>query len=140
MALAPLFQSTEPVAQIVANAARCIKKCANDRIREADLLTVLALFGKLTHPGFDPIDIIGREAMRESPFYEQIQNEIRQSNVIEALEIRFGKVPAREFKNDIYSIHAADDLDELHRASIKLRTLAAFRKVLDPKLKSQPAN
>jgi hypothetical protein len=130
MALAPFFRSPEPIASVVANAARCIKRHSTDRIREADLLTVLAIFGKLTHPGFNPLDIIGREAMRESPFYDQIQNEVRQANIIEALEIRFGKIPAREFKKEIFAIEDTEVLSELLRVAIKARTISAFRKAL----------
>jgi DICT domain-containing protein len=102
-------------------------------------LTVLAIFGKLTHPGFNPLDIIGREAMRESPFYDQIQNEVRQANIIEALEIRFGKIPAREFKKDIFAMEDTEALSELLRVAIKVRTLSAFRKALAQKLKSASA-
>lgn len=143
MALSPLFAQEQPVEKTVAHAARCIKGQAVDRIREADLLTVLALFGKLTNPGFDALHVIGREAMRESKFFQEVEDllrvEMRQQAVLEALEVRFGKIAASSSKEAIMTIQDADELSDLHRGAIKCRTLAGFRKLLDRKLKSQPS-
>jgi len=144
MALSPLFRHHQSVEQTVARAARCIKGHATDRIRESDLLAVLGIFGKLSSPGFDPFQVIAREAMRESAFLQQIEDEMRiatrQADILQALEIRFGKTPAATLKEALLTVQDDEELSELFRATIKSRTLAAFRKVLERKLKSQPAH
>ena len=108
------------------------------------MLTVLGLFGKLTRPDFDPFHVIGREAMKESKFYQEImeEGEIKADRkaVLRAIEVRFGKASAGEFKDELQTVEDANDLSELHRIAIKCRTIAGFRKLLARKLKSQPTS
>ena len=141
MALSPLFRFRDSLEQTVAHAAHCIKEHATDRIREADLLTVLGIFGKLTDRDFDPFHVIGREAMRESSFFQQVEDEMRaetqQQDVLEVLNARFGKEAAATFKEAVTTIHEAKDLSEVLRGAVKCRTVAGFRRLLARKLKSQ---
>jgi phosphate uptake regulator len=144
MALSPLFCLRQPVEQTVAHAARCIKKHASDRIREAELLTVLALFGKLTRPNFDPLNVIGREAMKESKFYQDILDEgganAFRIAVLEVLATRFGKASLNALKDSLQAVSDADDFPELLRGAARCRTIAGFRKLLARKVKSQPTS
>lgn len=147
MALSPLFHHQQPMAQVVAHAARCIKGHATDRIREADLLTVLALFGKLTHPNFDPLHIIGREAMKESKFYQEIleegrvegREEAQRTAVLDALAARFGRTSTAPLNKQLRLVHAAADLSDLLRGAIKCRTLGEFRRLVAQTTKSKPS-
>jgi hypothetical protein len=144
MALSPLFHLQQPLEQTVAHAARCIKTHEVDRIQEANLLTVLGIFGRLSKPDFNPFHVIEREAMRESSFLQQIEDEIRtetrQQNVQHALEIRFGKAAAGKLKEELASIRDDHDLSDLLRGAIKCRTLAGFHRLLARKVKSQTAS
>jgi hypothetical protein len=51
MALYPLCRHPEPFPEAVSFAAQAIQRTTSDRIHRADLLTTLAIFGKLEQPG-----------------------------------------------------------------------------------------
>src|SRR5438874_9142458 len=79
-------------------AAGAIKAATADTIIRADLLTTLAIFGKLAYGQLDVISLIGRELMRESAILAEFGNEARveeaQAAVLDVLEAHFGKPAA----------------------------------------------
>ena len=83
-----------PARQAVAHAAGAITAATADTIIRADLLTTLAIFGKLAYGQLDVIGLIGREHMKESALYAEIGDEARvetaQADVLTVLEERFG--------------------------------------------------
>lgn len=144
MALYPLFDNRETPENAVAHAAQAIRTQSADIIRRADLLTVLAIFGKLATPGFDPLNVIGRQAMKESPLYNEILEEGEQRGgriaVMHALKARFGKDVAQAFRKDLEAIHETADLWDLLEAVMKCRSITGFRRRFAQKLKSQPVH
>jgi hypothetical protein len=144
MALYPLFDHQQTPEKSVARAAQAIRRQSTDTIRKADLLTVLALFGKLASPGFNPLDIIGREAMRESPLYQELVQEGRveahRDNILKTVKVRFGKLSADGVIESLKLVDDINDLTELFDKALQSRSIAAFRKLLLQKTKSQPAH
>lgn len=144
MALYPLFGHHRRPEVAVGAAAEAIRAHATDTIRRADLLTVLAIFSRLANRDFDPIAIIGRQGMKESPVYQQIMEEGRvetaQRFVLDALEDRFGRPAAIALKPTLQAVQNTDELSELHHKAIRCRTLGGFRRLLAQKIKSQSAH
>ena len=106
-------------------------------------MTVLALFSKLTNPEFDPLHVIGREAMKESKFYQEIMEEgganAHRADVLTVLKARFGKPQANAaLKRNSHVLHDSTVLAELLDRAVKCRTLGGFRRLLTRKVKSQP--
>lgn len=131
MALYPLCQHGKPRRDAVSYAARKITERATDTIVRADLLTTLGIFGKLVSPDLDMVQLIGREHMRESKFFQEIQAEaaIEQARayIVEAIEVRFGPKAAAEFKGVLQGIADPEQLAQLHRLAIRGR-LAELRR------------
>jgi len=94
----------------------------------------LAFFGKLAYPGLAVMDLIGREHMRESKFFEEVMEEGRiersRTAILDALEVRFGPEAAVEFAEAVKEIRDPKLLAELHRHAITSRRLTAFRRKL----------
>ncbi len=138
MALYPLCRHTGRREEVVVRAARAITDHTGDRIIRADLLTTLAIFGKLAYPGLDLLHLIGREQMRESKFFEEVMAEGRvegkleeaRTSVLEVLGVKYGSDAADEFRAAVGSIADLEQLRELRRLAIKSRRLTEFRRRL----------
>ena len=102
------------------------------------LLTTLGLFGKLVAPQSNVFSLIGREAMKESKFYQEIQEEgrvegrleTRRADIHETLEVRFGSEVAAEFDEVLQGLSDWDELTRLLREAIRCRRPAEFRRLL----------
>jgi hypothetical protein len=134
MALYPLCRHGRPPREAVTHAAEAIKVGASDTVRRADLLTTLAIFGKLAYRGLDAASLIGREQMKESPMYEEIKDEgrveIRQADILEALATRFDRETAARFADAVRRVAKLDKLGRLHRLAIRCDTAKDFQKGL----------
>jgi hypothetical protein len=138
MALYPLCQHARTPKEAVAFAANAIRVATTDTIVRADLLTSLAIFGKLAYRELDVVNLIGREQMKDSPLYEEIKDEgrdegrleTRQSAVLEALEERFGDEAASQFSDAVHRVANLTKLSRLHRLAIRCTTLAEFERGL----------
>src|SRR5262245_53465262 len=109
MALYPLCRHGRPRREALTYAAATIRGRVADVVRRADLLTTLAIFGRLVHPDLPVLDLIGRESMKESPLYQEILEEGRvegrregqlhtgRAAIREVLDIRFGSEAVEEF-------------------------------------------
>jgi predicted transposase YdaD len=78
MALTPLCRHTEGVREVVIHAAEAIRYRSLDTARRADLLTTLAIFGKLAEGSLDVFSIIGRQEMHDNPLIREFIQEGRQ--------------------------------------------------------------
>src|SRR5713226_4057456 len=100
----------------------------------ADLLTTLAIFGKLVYRQLDMVSLIGREHMKESPLYEEIKDEGRletgQAAVLAALEERFGNEAAAQFSDAVHGVTKLDKLGRLLRLAIRCASIDAFQRGL----------
>ena len=131
MALSPLCRQERPLHDVLTHAAEAIAARTPDAIQRADLLTTLAFFGKLAHPGIAVMDLIGREQMKESPLYEEIKEEGRletaRQNILQILKERFGASAAREFASRVNAITDSKQLNRLLRLTVRCDRLEQFR-------------
>src|SRR5262249_18861364 len=123
MALYPLCRHGQEVADAVTHAASAIRRRELDSYRRADLLTSLAFFGILRDRSLDVLSLIGREQMKESPFYQVLLTEGEQigvrNSVLQALRVRFGDEAALEFEETVNRIANLDQLQALHKLAIQ---------------------
>lgn len=100
----------------------------------ADLLTTLSIFGKLAYPDLDVVQLIGREQMKESKFYQEVMAEgaveRARADVLENIDVRFGSEAAAEFKEALQGVADLSQLSQLHRLAIQCRRLAEFRRAI----------
>jgi hypothetical protein len=134
MALYPLCRHGRQPREAVTRAAAAIKATTPDTIRQADLLTTLAIFGRLAYRRLEVMDLIGREHMKESPLFAEIQDEARletrQADVLEALVVRFGRETAARFTDAVHRVDNLEKLGRLHRLAIRCATPEDFQKRL----------
>jgi hypothetical protein len=131
MALSPLCRQERPPREALAHASAAITARTADVIERANLLTTLGIFGKLAYPGFDVMELIGREHMKESPFFYEIMEEGRlekaRQYILTTLKERFGPSAAKEFARRLNAITDIKQLDRLHRLSVRCERLEQFR-------------
>jgi hypothetical protein len=140
MALSPLCRQDRSAQAVVGHAAEAIAAHACDTIQRADLLTTLAIFGRLAYPQIDVLRLVGREQMKESKVYDQIMEEgrveSRREDILAALEIRFGLPAAKEFTSALDTITDNARLARLHRLALRSSSVEEFRDRF-PKVRSQ---
>jgi hypothetical protein len=80
------------------------------------------------------MSILGREQMKESPFYQEIVAEGRQLEarkvVLQLLGIRFGPDAVGEFEGIVNGIGDLEQLEELHRLAATSRRISQFRRAV----------
>ena len=136
MALYPLCRHGRPRATAVVHAAQKITERATDTIARADLLTTLCIFGKLAYRELDVLQLIGREQMRESKFFQEILEEGRVEGVLERaradvheiIALRFGEAAAARFQATLRRIADPERLSHLLRLAIQCDDLAELRR------------
>src|SRR4051812_6534549 len=73
----------------------------SQRVSGAGLLTTLGIFGKLRDRSLDVLSLIGRELMKDSPFYYDLLEEGEQTGqhkaILQVLQLRFGDEAVEEF-------------------------------------------
>jgi hypothetical protein len=134
MALLPLCDHARTEEEVVTYAAEQITAQVSDTVERANLLASLGLFGKLAYPQLNAFNLIGRESMRESPFYQDIvaegKLEMGRGDILEVLTIRFGSAAAAEFTDALNRITEPDRLRPLHRTALKCRDINSFRRAV----------
>jgi hypothetical protein len=132
MTLYPLCDHGRDQVQAITYAARSISVGLQDTATRADLLTTLAIFGKLVYPGMNVLDVIGREKMKESKFYEEVMAEGRiekgREVIVDALHVRFGPDASAEFRDVLAAVEDEQVLSELLRLAITARRFVQFRR------------
>jgi len=131
MALSPLCHQERSPHDVLTHAAEAIVARTPDAIERANLLTTLAIFGKLAYPRTDVVGLIGREQMKESKIIEEFQEEARlekgREDVLQVLDARFGARAAAEFAPLLSTMNDSDSLDRLLRLAAKSAALKQFR-------------
>jgi hypothetical protein len=131
MALAPLCRQQRPPHEVLTHAAGAIAAQSPDAIQRADLLTTLAIFGRMAYPQVDVAGLIGREQMKESDiiveFQEEARVETRRRDVLEVLDARFGAAAAKEFAPLVNAITNSGRLDQLLRLAAQAAGVKQFR-------------
>jgi hypothetical protein len=131
MALAPLYRQERPPQEVVGHAAGAITAHTPDTVQRGDLLATLAVFGRLVYPGFDAVNLIGREQMKESEVILEFQEEARveqgRKHVLAVLEARFGRRAAAEFAPLVNNITKTAKLDKLLRLAARAGGIDQFR-------------
>ena len=134
MALYPLCRHGRPAKQAVAHAAGAITATTADTMIGADLLTTLAIFGKLAYKQLDVMGLIGREQMKESALYAEIGDEARvetaQADVLAVLEERLGKQAAASCRDAVLRVTKRDKLGRLVRLAARCADVETFQRGL----------
>ncbi len=132
MTLYPLCQHGQTATQAIRHASAAIQRQALDHHIRADLLTTLGIFGKLQDRTLDVVALIGRELMRDSPFYDELLEEGGQIQarkaVLQVLQLRFGDEAVAEFTDSLNGIVHKEQLEALHKIAVTCRRLSQFRK------------
>jgi predicted transposase YdaD len=127
-------QHQQELAAAVAHAAAAIHRRELDSYTRADLLTTLGIFGRLKDRTLDVLSIIGREQMRDSPFYQQLVEEGEQVRarkaVLQVLKARFGAEAAPEFEEAVNRIENFEQLEELLNLAARCRRVSQFRRAI----------
>jgi hypothetical protein len=131
MALSPLCRQERSPDDVVGHAAEAISAHTPDSVQRGDLLATLAVFGKLVYPGFDVLNLIGREQMKESKVILEFQEEARveqgRKYVLDLLEAKFGRRAAAELAPLVNNVTKTAKLDKLHRLAARASTIDQFR-------------
>ncbi len=134
MALYPLCRHGRTASQAVAHAAGAITAATVDTIIRADLLTTLAIFGKLAYKQLDVMGLIGREHMKESAIYAEIGDEARvetaQAAVLTVLKERLGTSAAASCRDAVQHVTNQDKLRRLLRLAVRCADIDAFQRGL----------
>jgi hypothetical protein len=134
MALYPLCQHGQDLPKAVAHAANVIRRRELDSYRRADLLTTLAIFGKLKDRALDTLSIIGREHMKESPLYQEIMEEGEQVRarkaILQVLQARIGAKASKEFEDPVNHIEDLEQLEELLKIAARTSRISQFRRAI----------
>ena len=111
-----------------------IKAVTANTIRRADLLTTLAIFGKLAYKQLDVMGLIGREHMKESALYAEIGDEARietaQADVLAVLEERLGGQAAASCHDAVQRVTNQDKLRRLLRLAARCANIEGFQRGL----------
>ncbi|HUG92001.1 MAG TPA: hypothetical protein VML55_14275 [Planctomycetaceae bacterium] len=130
MPLFPLCRHRLSRKQAIERAAVAITDHTVDRVQRATLLTTLGIFGRLVYGNLPVMELIGREAMKESPFFQEIAAATARDAVTAVLEARFGIEAAKEFHSVLESIGDDERLKDLVRVAAKCRRIADFRRAV----------
>jgi hypothetical protein len=131
MALSPLCRQERSPHEVLSHAVETIAAQTPDAIERADLLTTLAIFGKLAYPRIDVVGLIGREQMKESKIIEEFQEEARlekgREDILQVLDAKFGPRALTEFAPALQTVTDSDQLDRLLRLAAQSAALKQFR-------------
>lgn len=135
MALYPLCRHPEPPSEAIRHAAGVIRRKASGSADRADLLSILGLFGRLAYPDLNPVALIGREHMRESPLYQEIMDEgsilTARRYILTIVAGRFGKRAANSVELAVNAVEDLPRLDQLVSVAVRCASIDAFREELE---------
>jgi predicted transposase YdaD len=130
-ALLPLvpLMGGQPSAEVLTQAVTAVAAMPETAER-ADLYTGLSVLGALRYSRELIRSLIRREAMKESPIYQEILEEgalqSRRDDIVDALNVRFGEVPP-EITRELAEIADLEILRHLHRLAVRCESIADFR-------------
>jgi predicted transposase YdaD len=134
MTLYPLCRHGQQPKDAIAYAAGAITAATQDTNTRADLLTTLAIFGKMAYEQIDVMGLIGREQMKESAilaeFTEEARIETAQAYVLAVLEERFGREAVASCRDAIRGVTNENKLRRLNRLAVRCANIEAFQRGL----------
>ena len=134
MALFPLCRHGRQPREAIEHAAGVIERKVVNVGEQADFLALLGIFGKLSYPYLDVKRIIGREQMRASKFYQEIQEEgavmTSREYILAALRARFKGASLSDVEAAIAALDDLPQLKRLHDQAVTCDSLDAFRAAL----------
>lgn len=114
MTLYPLCHHALSPRDAVRHAAAVIETQEPAVAERSELLTILGVFGKLAYPRLDVWAVIGREKMRESKFFQELEEEVAlvrdRKAILRVLRARFRAEPPADV---VQALEALDDLNRL---------------------------
>jgi hypothetical protein len=117
---------------VLIHAAQGIAVKTPDPIQRADLLTTLAIFGKMAYPELNVLDFIGREQMKESDVIEEFLEEGRveqgRHDLLQILKVNLGAAAAKEFAPALKHINHSNRLTRLQGLALRCSGLEQFRR------------
>lgn len=125
----PLCQSAEPDTIVVRKCREQIDIQASPEERNT-LLAVALIMARFRYNDPELLKILGGSQAMESPFIVEIVSQVRQDDIIQALETRFAAAPP-EIVLLLRTIQDEKKLKELHRQALVCQDLEAFRKILE---------
>jgi hypothetical protein len=128
MALSPLCRQQRSPHEVVTHAAQAIAAQSPDAIQRADMLTTLAIFGRMAYAEIDVAGLIGRDQMKDSDIIEEFQAETGREFILQDLKVKFGSAAAREFAAALESITDIERLARLHGLALRCSDLKQFRR------------
>jgi len=140
MALFPLCRHGKQPQESIEYAAGVIERKVVDIGERADFLALLGIFGTLSYPNLDVRRIIGREHMRASKFYQEIQEEgaveTSRKYILAVLRARFKDAQLSDVEAALGSLEDLAQLDSLHLEAVTCDSPDAFRAAMS----RQPAS
>jgi hypothetical protein len=134
MALYPLCHHGEEAEVVIRHAAAAIESAVAEQSARQDFLSFLGFYGLLGYPAVNVLEIIGRENMRDSTFYQEVFHdgalEERRASILEVLQARFGEKAANPFAALLGRIDNLDFLRSLNRSAIQCVSLEEFQVAL----------
>jgi predicted transposase YdaD len=130
-ALLPLvpLMGAQPSAEALAQAVTAVA-AVSETAERADLYTGLSVLGALRYSRELIRSLIRREAMKESPIYQEILEEgaVQQSRdyIVDVLSVRFGEVPP-EIAGELAEVADLETLRHLLRLAVRCESIADFR-------------
>jgi hypothetical protein len=134
MALYPLCDHRQPLAEAVAHAAESFRHRHLDSASRGNLLTTLGIFGRLADATLDVASIIGREFMRDSPLVQEFIQEGEQAEarrlVLQVVQVRWGEEATEQLRAQVERITDMAQLRSPHESAIRARRVSQFRAAL----------
>ena len=94
-------------------------------------------------PDINLVNLIGRQQLRASPFYQQILNEGRveagRAHTLALLEARFGSDAAAQVAGAVKGVEDAGELDRLFNLALHCTGIEEVRQALQPAAPQPPA-
>jgi len=130
-ALLPLvpLMGAQPSAEALAQAVTAVA-AVSETAERADLYTGLSVLSALRYSRELIRSLIRREAMKESPIYQEILEEgalqSRRDDIVDTLNIRFGEVPP-EITSELAEVANLETLRHLLHLAVRCESIADFR-------------
>jgi hypothetical protein len=134
MTLYPLCRHQRTPQDAIRHAATVIEGREADPGRRADHLVILNLFGELGYPRLNVARIIGREKMKASKLFQEVQTEerreTRRADILLVLTARFGPAGIPEVAAALHEVEEVEMLDRFIERAATCSSVDEFRDAL----------
>lgn len=139
--LIPLCSHRRSDRNVIEEAVTAIQNATQSRTQQSDLLALLAIFGEFASPGLGVTEMIGRDLIMESKFFQEVATDhylrgLRRMLLLIAAS-RFPNEDLTDLSNQLDLINNESRLTELGERIEQCDSLVEFRKHLKPKRKKK---